>query len=392
MISRRRIVTAILLGALLALPAGAPAAEVPFGSNLTGAPDVARQSPDDTNNFIVAGAGALGGGAGAPADGLITRIRVKGFAPKGDLDVKFRVIRPLPDGRFLAVSTPLIGTLPGPDRNGIHTYDVPDPRAFRVQAGDLIGIFQQGNFDPVTNPDGSIMQIFTRAPGWQVGEVSIHNGFNDGTTEPALRLDDVQLLLEAVLSPDRCPGSDVPQDPCGGPAQLGKTFIAEKVSGRVLVKPQGARRFRRLTDDETLRMGTQVDTLRGRVRIVTAASADGVKQSSDFYRGRFAVTQRNAEGGLTIIKLLDRARCAAAAQAAQRRRRGGRLWGNGSGNFQTKGKHGSATKRGTIWLTEERCGATFFRVTEGSVSVRDFAKRRTVVLTAPRRYLARARR
>ena len=47
--------------------------------------------------------------------------------------------------------------------------------------------------------------------------------------------------------------------------------------------------------------------------------------------------------------------------------------------------------RGTKWLTEDRCGGTLVRVRRGSVTVRDFAKRKTVVVKKGKSYLARAK-
>jgi ferric-dicitrate binding protein FerR (iron transport regulator) len=47
--------------------------------------------------------------------------------------------------------------------------------------------------------------------------------------------------------------------------------------------------------------------------------------------------------------------------------------------------------RGTKWLVTDRCGSTVTRVTEGSVKVRDFAKHKTVVVRAGKKYVARKR-
>ena len=44
--------------------------------------------------------------------------------------------------------------------------------------------------------------------------------------------------------------------------------------------------------------------------------------------------------------------------------------------------------RGTRWLTEDRCGSTLTRVTEGAVLVRDFARRKNVLVRAGRSYVA----
>ena len=42
------------------------------------------------------------------------------------------------------------------------------------------------------------------------------------------------------------------------------------------------------------------------------------------------------------------------------------LWGDGKGDFQTRGRGAAATVRGTIWLTEDRCDGTLVRVRRGS--------------------------
>ena len=63
---------------------------------------------------------------------------------------------------------------------------------------------------------------------------------------------------------------------------------------------------------------------------------------------------------------------------------------------RTAGRPGSgasaATVRGTRWLVQDTCTTTLTRVTQGSVSVRDDVRKRTVVVRKGKRYIARARR
>jgi hypothetical protein len=47
--------------------------------------------------------------------------------------------------------------------------------------------------------------------------------------------------------------------------------------------------------------------------------------------------------------------------------------------------------RGTIWLTEDRCGGTLVKVKRGLVAVRDERRSRTVLVGVGKQYLARAR-
>jgi hypothetical protein len=70
----------------------------------------------------------------------------------------------------------------------------------------------------------------------------------------------------------------------------------------------------------------------------------------------------------------------------------GSLWGNGKGKFRTSGKYSSATVRGTIWLTQDRCDGTLTKVNRGTVQVRDFRLKKTVTVKAGKSYLARAAR
>ena len=68
-----------------------------------------------------------------------------------------------------------------------------------------------------------------------------------------------------------------------------------------------------------------------------------------------------------------------------------KLWGKGKGRFKTKGKYGSASVRGTRWLTENRCNrSTFFKVTQGVIKVRDLVKKKDVKLKKGEQYVARA--
>jgi hypothetical protein len=48
--------------------------------------------------------------------------------------------------------------------------------------------------------------------------------------------------------------------------------------------------------------------------------------------------------------------------------------------------------RGTRWTTVDRCDGTLTRVSRGRVAVRDFRRKRTIVVRAGKSYLARARR
>jgi hypothetical protein len=65
-----------------------------------------------------------------------------------------------------------------------------------------------------------------------------------------------------------------------------------------------------------------------------------------------------------------------------------KLWGDGTGRFRTRGLNSIATVRGTRWLVQDSCDGTLTRVSQGVVSVRDTAKRKTFLVRAGRKYLA----
>jgi Tol biopolymer transport system component len=209
--------------------------------------------------------------------------------------------------------------------------------------------------------------------------------------------------------------------------ELGVDVNVQQLSGVVLVGvPAGAATIRRsggasqkgvtfvpLTEARQIPVGSFLDTSRGAVRLQSASDASGTRQEGDFSRGLFQVLQsrRSSARGLTDIVLkggsFSRARCgvrgrssgAAASQVSRRVIR--RVRSNAQGRFRTRGRHSAATVRGTVWETTDRCDGTLTKVTRGSVAVRDFRRRRTIVVRAGKRtrgpgggrgsYLARAR-
>ncbi len=141
----------------------------------------------------------------------------------------------------------------------------------------------------------------------------------------------------------------------------------------------------------------------GRVKL-TSAKADGTPQSADFYEGQFKVTQETgklagtkATGLLTTLTLTGPPACPKPKAKKKTNNRsvahasggGRRLWGSGGGSYRTRGGRSAATVRGTTWLTQDSCKGTLTKVTEGSVEVDDFGKKKNVTVTAPRSYLAK---
>ena len=180
------------------------------------------------------------------------------------------------------------------------------------------------------------------------------------------------------------------------------------VSGRVLVRlPRNAKvqgkwahaaqsSFVKLESVQQVPVGSELDTRAGRVQLTSSLTKGGnTVQSSQFYSGRFTVAQRSRDRGLTEIKLSEPLACRSNSRGKEvttAARRSRRLWGRGKGRFRTRGRYSSATVRGTAWLTKDSCNSTITTVREGTVTVRDFAKRKNVRVKAPKSYTARARR
>jgi hypothetical protein len=249
---------------------------------------------------------------------------------------------------------------------------------------------------------------------WQSGPILTETNPSEGLN-----------ALRAAVAPDHIgvvawetgPSSDsqirvTPIGPTGGvsPPVPGKSVAVGAVSGRVFIKLPGGRRTR-LTAGATVPVGAQVDTTKGRVRLTSAAVRNGAKtQTADFYQGSFVVRQSVPKSGgasaalttdLVLRDSVSRSQCAplrgASAAVADKKKKGpksvlGKLWGNGKGKFRTSGKYSSATVRGTIWQTVDRCDGTLTVVKRGTVSVRDTKRRKTITVKAGHSYLARARR
>ncbi len=176
--------------------------------------------------------------------------------------------------------------------------------------------------------------------------------------------------------------------------RAGEAVNVATVRGVVRVRERGSRRFVALGEARQIRVGSLVDTLRGRVRLTSAANRSGSRtQSGIFHGGLFRVAQNRARRPVTELRLAGAlAGCPGRGQGGTAQRRVRRLRSNATGRFRTRGKNSAATVRGAQWVVEDRCNTTLTRVVRGSVAVRDFARRRTVALRAGQRYVARQRR
>jgi hypothetical protein len=196
------------------------------------------------------------------------------------------------------------------------------------------------------------------------------------------------------------------------PPVLGRSVNAELVSGNVLVavprsssssararQAQKGLTFVPLREARHVPTGSFFNTRGGTVRIQTATQKRGKRQAGEFFKGLFQVLQSRRAKGLTELRLkgssfkacTSRGKRAIASQRISLSRRTiRRLGGRAKGRFRTRGRHSAATVRGTEWTVADRCDGTLTTVKRGKVAVRDFRRKKTILVRTGKRYLARA--
>jgi hypothetical protein len=186
------------------------------------------------------------------------------------------------------------------------------------------------------------------------------------------------------------------------PPKQGRVFNVEPVSGtvkiRVVKRGKGVHgagsAFTRLDEAQQVPVTTEVDVTKGRVRMTLAADQRGNLQKGEFYEGVYTTSQpRTGARAVTELRLSQRLTCQPnkKGKLTASRVRSRRLWGNAKGRFRTRGRHSTATVRGTIWLTKDTCNTTTTTVRQGVVEVRDLVKRKNVRVKKGKSYTARAR-
>jgi hypothetical protein len=167
-----------------------------------------------------------------------------------------------------------------------------------------------------------------------------------------------------------------------------KQVVVRPVSGKVRVKLAGTNTFIDLASAADIPLGSTLDVKHGKLQLSSVPKAGGTPQTATFFGGIFKVTQ---PGGTTDLKLNEPLASCTAHAAAAKKAKSRHLWGSGSGAFRTSGQYSAATVRGTEWLVQDSCSGTLTRVKKGLVSVRDNVRRKTIVVRAGHRYLAKPR-
>jgi hypothetical protein len=325
----------------------------------------------------------------------------------------------------------------GPSGVFLLTTDSPDRH---LQVRRYLGDSGFGPTSPVgAAPGESAQDYMTQDPGGQLhvvlpqitadGSRLMHATSNDGVTwtQTQHAFEPLALQTRAAVAADHTgvvvwesasnpPIINVMAISGGASAPvLGRTVTASVVRGKVLVGTRGgptirggragaSQRFRTpvqfepLRQERTIPVGSFLDTTRGTVELVSATGRGSRTQSGQFSAGLFQVLQSRARKakGLTELRMKGGSfkRCGAAgrrATAALSRRRVRQLRANVHGRYQTRSRGSAATARGTIWTATDRCDGTLTSVKRGRVAVRDFRRKRTVIVRAGKSYFAGVR-
>ena len=214
--------------------------------------------------------------------------------------------------------------------------------------------------------------------------------------------------------PGACTGPDEDRDgiadscelfPSGAiPPVAGRTGVVTHVSGEVFVRvPSSGAVFRPLKGIASIPIGSTIDARKGVVAVQTAAN--GLASSSRGYRrqdatlraGIFALRQAQARRN-------RRARIASDfvlvyppdvdvdCNASTPRRVLRKLTVKAAGTFRVIGAHSRASGRNATLTTIDRCAGTLTRVARGRVTIRRPGRRATVVVSAGRSHMVRAKR
>jgi CSLREA domain-containing protein len=272
-----------------------------------------------------------------------------------------------------------------------------DPSRFTVHVRGAAG----GDVSGSPQPGDERGTVYTLAPGNYAVAADTVAGYTltvsgDCATGGAITLAEGQNRTCTITATDDVPpvqaqSSQQQQLP---PPDPGKTVNALPKSGMVKVKLPGTASFVNLDEARQLPVGTVVDATKGHVTLVAAANGSGGTATAEFWAGIFKLGQTRGKAPTTTLTLVEKLRCPRSGKAsmAAKRKKKRRLWGDGSGKFRTKGKHSAATVVGTRWLVEDTCKSTLTRVVRGRVSVRDFVKKKTVIVRAGKKYVAKAKR
>lgn len=187
--------------AIALVPGSASARVITFGSDLSAPASVAETHQADTSFWsptVKDRSNAL------PADGQITKIRLKGTAversggPAPENQIHFQVIRPQPDGSLTVIlsSDPKYLPYTG-DANQINTFQ-PDGYMC-VKKGDFVSFNDNGGWVPNVYQDGVPFRVFGNVASSTTNQFTANNGTGIGANFRGSSKRGEELLMQMQL-------------------------------------------------------------------------------------------------------------------------------------------------------------------------------------------------
>jgi hypothetical protein len=277
---------------------------------------------------------------------------------------------------------PPAGTVGEPYSHTFQTTPQTPGPAFSVVAGQLPDGLDLG-------ADGVLAGKPTTA-----GDYTFTVAASNGVTPDA----EQQVILHVAEAPPHQQAvTQAVTGPTGPPPPIaGQSVNLDPVGGIVKTKCPGNEDFSKVQLAVQIPISCIVDVRNGTVDLTASKGSRGDTESAFFWGGIFGIAQESGDDKEAVMTLAGRLECEKRkieknGRVMLRSRGPGRkLWGSGKGDYKTSGSHGAATVRGTTWLVADRCdGSTLFKVTEGTVWVRDFVKGILVVLHEGDSYIAK---
>jgi hypothetical protein len=272
----------------------------------------------------------------------------------------------------------------------------------------------------VSDPGGLATVTCTPASGssFPVGTTSVNCDAADGHENTATASFNVQVMPKTSTAPTTIEGgpppptteptetSSGPQTPQpSSPSALSKSgsapaappapvlahsLVLARITGQVLIRLPGARRFISLSAARQVPVRTVVETTLGEVS-VTSATPRRKTETGDFFDGQFMLTQGKKGRVMATLTGGDFAVCphpvkaasgqvahASSGHAVSAAHLVRRLWAEVSGNFGTTGNFATGVAAGAQWLTEDLCDGTLILTTRKRVEVTDLVRHRRI--------------
>ena len=282
-------------------------------------------------------------------------------------------------------------TVPAVAANQPPPANKPPQAAFAITPPSVSGSLQVGvDGSGSSDPDGTIASYAWSFGdgGSATGATASHTYLAAGTFTITLTVTDNSgakgTATQQVTVP--IPPPPAPQLP---PPVKGVSVNVLPFLGTVLVNGKP------LVAGQQIPFGATIDTTHGTI-LIQDIGPTGELEAAYFAGAIFKLTKTAAgltelvlQGGdFSVCTAKAKRHTAAAGQPPKKKTVVRSLWGNGKGQFVTKGKYAAATVRGTIWNTQDRCDGTFVQVQRGIVAVQDLVHNKTINVTAGHSFLA----